>query len=359
LNLPDQGWYLGFVFEVRAGAEYDIVLERIFGEDLPAMAIYKRQGDNWSDAIVWATGDADSIGFFGWAAPSSGAYMVVVEKVSGPGDGAFIVSILCQAGCDAACQTDADCGPDEVCMSGSCMPACIPEEEICDGLDNDCDGEVDEGCAPLCETDNDCMPHEACCMGACVDIMTDQNNCGGCGMVCPDYAFCLEGVCNYYPCTTDADCDDGNPCTVGVCDAVGACYFYAEAEGTPCDDGISCTVNDKCDVTGACSGELIEPIDQDGDGYISVQCGGMDCDDLNYDIYPGAPELCDDGLDNNCDGEIDENCGATCPDSPCSPGETCCNELCTDTMYDPNNCGDCGVVCQMDEVCEMGICVAG
>jgi plastocyanin len=40
-------------------------------------------------------------------------------------------------------------------------------------------------------------------------------------------------------------------------------------------------------------------VDVDGDGYTN----DVDCDDNNPTINPGAPELCDDGLDNNCDGE--------------------------------------------------------
>ncbi|MFM7202893.1 MAG: MopE-related protein [Myxococcota bacterium] len=41
------------------------------------------------------------------------------------------------------------------------------------------------------------------------------------------------------------------------------------------------------------------PNDGDGDGYSSCQ---GDCDDTNPDQFPGSPEVCDDGLDNNCDG---------------------------------------------------------
>jgi hypothetical protein len=46
--------------------------------------------------------------------------------------------------------------------------------------------------------------------------------------------------------------------------------------------------------------------DHDGDGY--PWCN--DCDDARADVYPGAPELCGDGVDQNCDSVADEGCAA-------------------------------------------------
>jgi subtilisin family serine protease len=48
---------------------------------------------------------------------------------------------------------------------------------------------------------------------------------------------------------------------------------------------------------------LANECDRDGDGHEATSCGGDDCEDLNRDIYPGAPELCD-GRDNNCAGSV-------------------------------------------------------
>lgn len=50
-----------------------------------------------------------------------------------------------------------------------------------------------------------------------------------------------------------------------------------------------------------CDGEVDEGLDQDGDGVAPPD----DCDDRNPTIYPGAPEQ-PDGLDNDCDGLVDD-----------------------------------------------------
>ncbi len=48
------------------------------------------------------------------------------------------------------------------------------------------------------------------------------------------------------------------------------------------------------------------PADADGDGFDSFEAGGIDCDDSDPDVNPGAEETCFDGTDNDCDGGIDE-----------------------------------------------------
>ena len=49
-------------------------------------------------------------------------------------------------------------------------------------------------------------------------------------------------------------------------------------------------------------------VDADGDGFEDGYCGGVDCDDTDPEINPGADELSD-GIDNNCDGIIDDTDG--------------------------------------------------
>ncbi len=54
-----------------------------------------------------------------------------------------------------------------------------------------------------------------------------------------------------------------------------------------------------------CEGPCLDPDNEDGDDF-SV-CQG-DCADLDPNIHPGAREQCFDGIDQDCDGEIDEGC---------------------------------------------------
>jgi hypothetical protein len=76
-----------------------------------------------------------------------------------------------------------------------------------------------------------------------------------------------------------------------------------------CDDGDECTI-DTCTPSFSCSNVIGK--DTDGDGYIDDQCtGGTDCDDNIFAINPGELEgpinagTCSDGLDNDCDTLID------------------------------------------------------
>jgi len=79
---------------------------------------------------------------------------------------------------DGACWTDGDCADDQTCQgaivcppgarclvadrAGTCVAGCT-DAEVCDnGLDDDCNGLVDEGCASGCTSDLQCGWAEVC-----------------------------------------------------------------------------------------------------------------------------------------------------------------------------------------------------
>lgn len=104
--------------------------------------------------------------------------------------------------------------------------------------------------------------------------------CGSSGQVAPDGGADAghDSGSRSPACTTEEDCNDGDPCT-----------------------------SDRCDTELSCIHELI---DEDGDGYAEGVCTGAaskggDCNDANATVYPGAPELCDE-LDNDCDDAVDD-----------------------------------------------------
>jgi hypothetical protein len=110
--------------------------------------------------------------------------------------------------CTDVCQSSDVCLPGWTCAAapGGSVQACqceTPSAEACDGLDNDCNGTVDDEPA----ADASCaqqVPGESCnagqcvcagvlCAGACVDDQTDVNNCGGCNVICA--GTCAAGRC--------------------------------------------------------------------------------------------------------------------------------------------------------------------
>jgi len=180
------------------------------------------------------------------------------------------------------------------CVSGRlrCTDRTGTAIEICDGVDNDCDGQVDEGedlagCT-IYYLDIDCDGYgDAAVSGRCLcgpEYSTDYtatqwNDCDDWNaLVNPGAAEICDGVDN----DCDGQVDEGE-------DLAGCTIYYLDLD---CDGYGDAAVSGRC----LCGPEY-------STGYTATQWN--DCDDMNATVCPICTEICD-GLDNDCDGQVDE-----------------------------------------------------
>ena len=271
--------------------------------------------------------------------------------------------------CENACAFDHS---EALCLQGQCaLGACEPDWRDCNLFDPDgCESHLSDDPLHCGSCENACADWEICRDGACARPCRDMDAdsyedalCGGvdCDDEDPDVHPGAAEVCNGIDddCDglpdqglDDSACEDQNECTQDVCEAGVGCQNVS-LDGNPCDDGDVCTTVDTCANSG-CFGQLL---DEDGDGYGPLSCGGADCDDLVAGVNPGISELgglCGDGLDNDCDGDVDgddgqcQACGldVDCDDgNPCNGTETCQAQVCQAGL--PPDCDD-GNPCTAD-----------
>ena len=242
----------------------------------------------------------------------------------------------------------------------ACVGQVIPEFEVCDGIDNDCDGFVDEGVTNSCGTcgdvgveicdgiDNNCdgIVDEGLRLpcGACADDIPEEDICGDgfdndCNGVVDDGCACLGDPACY---TGPPEMMNVGACTAGTRTCEGAGEYWGTCIGsvypTPevCDsidndcDGLVDISPDGCSVCGS-DPEICDGIDNDCDGAIDeglLNACGQCIADVSPEEWMG-PEGCD-GEDNDCDGMTDEglvNACGTC-------GESCYVEVTTPSLDD-------------------------
>ena len=187
------------------------------------------------------------------------------------------------------------CDGIEQCVSG--QVACngpTPQPEICDGLDNDCNGSVDEG---FPDTDGD---------GIKDCLVSDKDGDGVLDVVdnCPNVANTLQADFDLDGSGDVCDLDDDNDLVADAADCA-----PLDPDVSPDTDEVCNGIDDNCDYLvdegffDTDSDKLADCVDGDDDNDLVPDAA--DCEPLLAAAYPGAEEICD-GLDNDCDNAVDE-----------------------------------------------------
>jgi DNA-binding beta-propeller fold protein YncE len=252
-----------------------------------------------------------------------------------------------------------------VCGSGSCTgtracgdsglsdcSAAKPQAEVCNGADDDCDGQTDENAGgALCDDGKPCTADTCGGSEGCKSAPL-EGPCDADGSVCTTGDSCQGGVCVAGAALV---CDDGNPCSDDGCDKAQGCVATWPA-GKPCDDGNSCTSSDACS-GGHCKGGSVQGCD-DGDA-----CTADSCDPSTGCVHqPASGGPCSDGDActgaDTCAGGQCSGQAVSCDDSnPCTQDGCDAVTGCTTTPAS-GPCED-GDLCTSGEQCAGGKCSGG
>jgi MYXO-CTERM domain-containing protein len=233
-------------------------------------------------------------------------------------DQVFLVTGLTCDGGGEPCDT----GRHGVCQRGTtvcgkggqltCVADATPSAEVCDGLDNDCDGVVDPSPGTACSD-----PAQICDRGRCVPLCDDAT------APCRSDKVCSGGICKSPTCA-GVTCPAGQTCVSGSCQD--GCQFGATS--VSCPYGQVCRVGrcvDPCDGVTCSAGQLCQ------DGACAPPCTCRAC--------PAGKACASDGhcVDKGCENTV-------CPEQM-----TCIAGMCRDLCY--------LTLCPTGQYCSMGQCI--
>ena len=222
--------------------------------------------------------------------------------------------------------------------------------ELCNGVDDNCDGTVDEGFNGL---GTQCTAGTGACQRTGTTVCTANGQGTECNATAgtPGTEVCngIDDDCNgevdavnLQPLTQSCYSGSAGTQGVGVCHAgtqtcSGGTFGSCVGEVTPAAAELCNGVDDNC------NGQIDEGVqstfyqDADGDGFgtpaVTIQAcsapagyvaNNTDCNDSNAAIHPNATELCN-GVDDNCNGQIDETFAGL--GKNCSVGVGACQSL--------------------------------
>lgn len=347
---------LAFSFNVSSEARYDFLIFSIDGEEQ----------ERWSGQLGWDVARFPlkaGTHTLSWTYDKDGSVdtyddAVYLRMFSTPS-----TTLLC-ADCSVidACNDGSSC-TQEICVDGMCQytdRASTEGVDLCNGQDDDCDGLVDEDFAPsttACGVGACTAVGQTSCEGG---VVVDS-----CAPHAPaEFDLTCDGVdddCN-------GEVDDGylpekTSCGVGECASVGRTACRQGLVVDTCEPGPA-AAQDYCDgLDNDCDGTADEDAASEvvtcGVGACAA-AGQVSCDNGTRDAMctPLAPAQADatcDGIDDDCDGETDEDfAGATfsCDDDGCTGTGT---EACVDGEV-VKSCEGVDLSCDDDSGSDSGWC---
>ncbi|MDY7232194.1 MopE-related protein [Hyalangium rubrum] len=198
-----------------------------------------------------------------------------------------------------------------------CVGQVLPTQEVCNGKDDDCDGSVDED----------------------FDFQSGPNNCGRCDQVCSNIQDCVAGQCvRRRETTCDNNLDDDSDTLTDCADS--------DCNGLPAGPGAQCISGRKGEAE--CSNTLNDDGDFASDGTTPLtDCADSDCDGKSCGTgciciggtkgegdcgNESAPNV---GIDD--DGDSAANCAdSDCANKACGVGCRCLNNAKTEEACDDN-----------------------